>query len=654
MRSRFKRAWPVLLASLVLVFGGIVWWRNAVVAKRAVVSMTAIHDALAAGDFVAAESALAGIADPALRTTTEREIRVTELKSALAVRDPALLRLAIGSDGHTWMPSGLLEAAELDIAREAVQTRDFRGYQELAGHWQGKSGYAGQWILLEADQLLARGLSQEARQMLQAADLTGSEDAMRRARLALLEAKEPWKAMVTIDEGLKADPMNAELLSFRAQIEEAGGRVEDARLDYVAAVLAERKNPLQRDILANFSLRHGDLQGAAETWRDAAEDTGLGIYALKSWFWSRVDGVRLSKPLPPCRQRGWNEFITALTGTPDDVFWSATLDAKLAAINGVSERPEIVWLRLLESLRKQDFKAAQSQLENGFPHAAERLWPNLSLSLLVHLSAGAGQDPRLPLAARDWSPTPDSAHPFVLEFSRWAKRVHGSETNPRLEKWLARPTAIVGTLYASGWPGAAVIVGNGANLVPDAEAPEWFDYGYAKCLLLKDGKKAACKWLESLPTRSTAADLLFGEILLTSNSLDRGLALLKSIAAGDSPHASRASWTLALAELDRGKPDQARQITQANPSLAQSLQGKEILARIALAEGSRAEALRIYQELGDQSADAMIFLSKEAFATGDFTQARKWTGMLARKFPEQPEFRQNLLKIDAAEKLKKP
>ncbi|MCX6878499.1 MAG: hypothetical protein NTW21_32495 [Verrucomicrobia bacterium] len=136
--------------------------------------------------------------------------------------------------------------------------------------------------------------------------------------------------------------------------------------------------------------------------------------------------------------------------------------------------------------------------------------------------------------------------------------------------------------------------------------------------------------------------------------MDRGLAVLHTLAAGTSPHASRASWTLALAELDRGNSAKARQLTLAAPTLAASVPGREILARIALAEGTRAETLRIYQELGEQSADAMIFLSKEAFAAGDFDQAWKWTAKLAQRFPEQPAFRRNLLAIDSAAKLKNP
>jgi hypothetical protein len=50
----------------------------------------------------------------------------------------------------------------------------------------------------------------------------------------------------------------------------------------------------------------------------------------------------------------------------------------------------------------------------------------------------------------------------------------------------------------------------------------------------------------------------------------------------------------------------------------------------------------------------MIYLSKEAFAAKDFKQAREWTAQLARTFPERPEFRKNLLKIDEADKAARP
>ncbi len=652
--SNFKKKGLGALLALLGLAVGFGFWRQGVVAKRATVSSSTIQQGIASGDFVSARSALAGIADPALRAAKEHDVRIAELKQAISVRDTGLMRMAIGKDDTTWVDPKLLESADLELAREAVQARDFTTYQELVARWKSKSALAGQWVLLEADQLLARKKPDEALAFLKSAVLTGPEDALRYARIALLEAKEPWKAMESLDQGLKADPRNADILSFRAQIEEAGGRIADARLDYVAAVLSERKNPLHREILANFYLRTGDPAAAAETWRDAAEDTGLGVYGLKSWFWSRVSGVPLSKPLPPSRQAGWKEFNSSLAALPANVFWNAALEIPLASIRGGDQRAEIIWLRLLELIRSGDLKSAESQLDHGFPREAQLLKPELALRLLAHLNVRQGKDARLSFAGRFVSPVSPDEHPFLVEFAKWANRAGTDEESKRFETWFVKPNAAVAMLFASGWSGAAVIVGNAENLAADSDMPDGFDYGYAKSLLARDGKEPARKWLESLPTRSAAADLLLGEIQLTSGALDAGLALLGKVAAGNSPQASRASWTLALVELDRGQPAKAREITLASPALAASTSGKEILARAALAEGSRQETIRIYQELGETSADAMIFLSKEAFAAKDFEQARKWTGALARKFPEEPSFRNNLLKIDEAEKSAKP
>jgi tetratricopeptide (TPR) repeat protein len=634
--------------------GGLWFWRNAVVSKHTEASNAAILSGVAAGDFAAARSALAGFADTTVRETREREIRLAEVKHGIEVRDTSLLRLAIGKEGDSWIDPKLLESANLELARDAVQRRDFDGYQEILSKRPVEAARSGQWILLEADVLLAKGLVDEARRFLKEAKLSGPEDALRHARLALLDANAPWKAMLSIDKGLKANPQSADLLSFRAQIEEAAGRQADARLDYVAAVLSDRKNPLHRDVLANFYLRVNDLSAAAETWREAAADTGLGVYALKAWFWSRMAGVPLTAPLPVSRQKGWHDLTAALADSPRDVFWCAALDTAANGTHGVDRRPEVVWMRILESLRSGSADAAGSGLST-LPREAERIRPGLATRLMVQLGARSGKDPRLALAGRDLPAEEADAHPFLTTFSRWATRTATADESRGFESWIASAPAASGILLASGWPGAALTLGGGNKASFTDKLPEWFDYGYAKSLLGRDGKEASRVWLASLTARSTAAELLYGEILLTTpGSLDAGLAVLRGISAGNSALADRATWTLALTELDRGNAAEARRVTTADTTFAPSVQGREILARCALADGNRAETLRIYQELGGSSTDAMIYLSKEAFAAKDFKQAREWTAQLARTFPERPEFRKNLLKIDEADKAARP
>lgn len=653
MQKSIKTALAIGLLSLIGI-AGILWaWREIVVKKRAAASEVAVARSIESGDFLSARSALPGLLDPEKREAKDLEIRTAEVEQALKSRDTDLLRLAMSEPaGAVKLDPSLREAADLELAREALWSGDIEQCEELFGRWKEAATRTGSWTLLVADILLARRELEKAHVFLEQAKLTGKDDALRHARLALFNAREPWKAMESLDAGLRADPRNADVISFRAQIEEAAGRIADARLDYVAAVLCEPKNPLHRDILAHFQLRCGEPSSAAETWRDAAEVTGLGVYAFKAWFWSRMCGVPLSKPLPEIRQNGWNDLVAELAKMQTGALWSPLLEVPLSRVRGAGNRPEIVWLRLLETLRSQDWHAALEKLEQGFPREADRIVPGLSSHLLANLTAINGGDPRMVLAGKELPPVGSESHPFLKEFADWMKRRDGRD-DP-FAAWLRNPSSPVSTLFSHGWHGAALDVGGAATLAPVKGAPEWFDYGYSRCLLVREGALAARSWLESLPQRSPAADLTYGEILLTTGATDSGLAVLSKVAASHGPQAGRAAWTLALAELDRGQPANARRLVETNPELAASTRGREILARSALAEGRQEETIRIYQELGGESIDAMVYLSKDAFARSDWPLARKWTGDLARRFPAEPQFRKNLLKIDEAEKQGNP
>ncbi len=632
---------------LALLMAALGFWRHSVIKKREAWSAKVFTKAIESRDFVSAKSTLTAIPDPVERAAKENKIRIAELSDAISRRDGGVIRQATSGVASADFSQELLEQADLVLAREALWNRDFETCAPLIERWKDKSSLAAKWKLLTADLLLARGEKEQARDMLKTVELVGEESALRYARLALIDFQEPWKAMESIDTGLRLAPRSAELLSFRAQIQEAAGRVADARLDYVAAVLSEPTNPLYRDVLANFQLRTGEPSNAADTWRDGAEATGLGIYAFKAWFWSKVCGVPLSRPLPEIHQAGWKEVMEEVRNLSDGAFTTPKLDYAMSSIHGLTKRPEVVWMCVLEAIRKSDWKTATERLDSGFPRAAETMAPGMATRLLVNLAAVSGDSPRVALAGRDLPGLPTDAHPFLREFDQWKRST--SPQDDLFSKWLTNHASLAATLFAHGWHGAALDVAGGVNLAPVVDAPSWFDFGYARCLLVRDGPIAARHWLESLPVLSTAAELTYAEILLTGGEVELGMKKLAAVAATQSPHAGRAAWSLALAELDRGNIVEARHWVNGCPELLASVHGKEILARAALAEGGLAEALRIYQELGEESADAMIYLSKQAFAQKDWQQARKWTGKLARRFPAEPQFRKNLLSIDAAE-----
>jgi len=632
---------------LVLLAGALWFWRQSVITKREAWSTKTLALAIEQRDFVTAKSALTAIIDPEKRAAKELEIRSAELRDAITQRDPGVIRQATSGGGDLGLSQDLLERADLVLAREALWNRNSDECESIMERWRGKAAFPGRWALLSADLMLARGNKEQARDFLEAAKLVGEEDTLRHARLALIQAREPWKAMASIDAGLRASPRSAELLTFRAQIQEAAGRMADARLDYVAAVLSEPSSPLHRDVLANFQLRSGEPSNAADTWRDAAEATNLGLYAFKAWFWSKICGVPLSRPLPEVKQAGWKDVMQEVKSLPDGAFTSTELDRAIARIPGLRQRPEVVWMHVLEAIRKGDWKIATERLDSGFPPTAETMAPGLATRLLVNLAAVSGGSPRVALAGRDLPGLPPEPHPFLREFDEWKRAVPVEDD--AFSRWLANPASLAAMLFAHGWHGAALDVAGGGKLAPVTGAPAWFDFGYSRCLLVRDGSPAARRWLESLPELSAAAQLTHAEILLTGGDVELGMKKLAVLATTQGPHAGRAAWSLALVELDRGNTAEASRWVKSCPELLASVRGKEILARVALADGVLDEALRIYKELGEESADAMIYLSKQAFAQKDWQQARKWTGELARRFPSEPQFRKNLLSIDAAE-----
>lgn len=650
MKSSAATKLGIFLLLIGLMAGGLWFWRQSVIQKRAAWSVKAIDAALESRDFVSARSALDGVKDQELREKRSREIRERELADAIQRRDSAVIRQTATPEVGAELPKELLEKADLILAREAVWTRDFAKATALREKWQKQSQVPMSWRLLEVDQLAASGNKEKAREILRSDEWTGDMKALRFARLALLDAREPWKAMESIDEGLKINPREPELLSFRAQIQEAAGRIADARLDYVAAVLSEPANPLYRDMLANFQMRIGEPSNAADTWRDGAAETKVGIFAFKAWFWSKMIGIPLSRPLPKLEQPGWKEVTDAILELPDGAFLSPQLDHALSALRELKDRPEMAWLKVLDALARKDWQRAAERLDWGFPADADALIPGMASRLYVNAMVVAGSDARAASKGRKFPDLSSDAHPYLLEFEQW--RARNTKQEDPFVGWMKQPASLVAMLYAHGWQGAAVDLGGGAKLTLTGEWPKWFDYGYARCLLARSGPQVSQQWLETLPRQSEAAKLTYAEILLTQGKPEEGLKKLSEIAQQPSPHASRAAWTLALAELDRGNIKAASDVVNAQAELRESVPGQEILARCALVEQKRDVATSIYTKLGEQSVDAMIFLSKEAFGAKNWAEARKWTVLLARRFPSEPKFRENLLNIDAAEKAK--
>jgi tetratricopeptide (TPR) repeat protein len=648
-----KRRAPLILLLLVaisLAAGGGVWyWKTKVTAKLDRESRERIRVYLAANDFISARSSLSGVADPAQKKILERQIRLSEMEFALKYRDAQTLLEAYGEDGDDWVEPDLAERVALVLARASVDKGDQGGYERWSNPWRDKSRErAGKWFLLSVDQLLAKGKQDDAVKLLNSKTFQGQDEGYRQARLALISAARPAEAFVHVEEGLKADPKNGDLLSFRAQLYEAANKPTDARINYVAALLAEPGNPLHRDTLANFYRRTGNMPLAIDTLWQTTKDLDLGVYAFKAWFWSRLTGYSFPAEPAKCTQVKWDKVVQVTQSMKTGPYFNDELEQALRGLPGTDRRPEEYWLRLLQDLKTGNKEEAFKSLDS-LPSQSLSLWPGLAPRLRAVLLAQSGQDPHLAFTTENNFEGSAETHSFIRDFTRWARHEMPADEDARFLAWLKTPESLPGLFLASGWVGVALDLGNDEQFLISDASPEWLAYGYAIAIKDRKGTDAAIRWLEKRTKHGPAESLMLGELLIATKQADRGLPLVRSVADGSSPQAGRAKWTLAMMALGNGKSQEARDLVQSNAELSSSARGIEILARAALLDGRKDEAEKLYLGITDQSTDALLFLSKEAYAAKRFADARKWTQILISRFPDEKKFRENLKKINEAE-----
>lgn len=656
-RRRFYLILIPLPFVVALLVGIVLLWRNQALVRQANLARARIAIALGSGDTRSARAALTGLSDEAERLLQDREIRTSELEIALSVRDVTRTERALGRDANEFLDSSVQEQADLLLARHALGAGDDKRYELLREKWVKNSAFADLWFLVEADRMIQSGHPHSARSHLSSTTLPGKVDALRLARLALLDAGDPRQALHQINRGLEADPHNAELFSFRAQLVEAAGRPAEARVDYVTALLCNPRNPFHHDVLARFYLRQGNPTLAVDTWSALWAESGLGVYAFKAWFWARLSATPISAKSFSSNSQRWNEVFESARSLRPHQFWNRELTKASRRIPNQAKRPEWAWLNLLQTLHGRPESATLMEIlgtessEGTAAHSLNAPARAMAPDLVVMLRACAlarSNDPD-PFAYHRIRLQTTSEHPFKEEFNRWAREQMPPSEARSFESWLARPDAVIASFLAEGWSGAAVSLGGEERFQPSIEIPAWLDYSYAKALEISRGSGPASAWLQSRPTRTLPAELLMGELLVDEGSLQEGVSSLKKVARSNSYSAGRAAWTLALMALEQGNVDTARRWVTQSPALADTARGKEILARAALLTGDRKKASAIYQGIADQSVDALIFLSKEAYAREDWKSARKFTVQLIDRHPDEPSFRANLQRIAQAE-----
>lgn len=624
--------------------GAVAWfglnqWRETVMTRQTARALAGVEDLMAAERWAEASGAIRAFGRNFGDQLTPAEQKIwRELDIETSERLADLSRLV-------WLESRFPELVHTREMASLLITRTFAaaGQSEEADRiregWRGREERPELWLALDVDRRLAADQPIEARGLLESVTFTGTADTGRQLRLAMLAPTtlEAWEAL---NRAASTDPRNPDVRSFRAQILERLGAVEAARVEYVAALVANPEDSVRRDQLAQFYLRHGGTAQALQTWRDGLTPTAPDFLWLRVLLWQRLyGGDATAVPAPP--RGGWMALIEALRELPPDRFWSATAIDDPLQSRRAAERPEVELLRLLEHLR--DGREDEALIEAGALDAATAGLDPVGVTALQAVLRWRATE-----LVPSWGYLPtelpgQEEHVLIEQLRQWP----GQGLPPETEAVLRGPAAWPALLLAAGWPQGALIMAGEGIQKPVTEVPAWYHYGLASALRQNRGGAAAAVYLAAAPAEPVL-QLLAAEIAWTGGEPAAKEQLARWAAQADDI-GYRSAWLLAMDALDREEGTAAQAWIEGNPALARSLIGREMLARVAVLLNQPDRVAEIYTELGPRSLEAGMYLARLAFQAGDWARARELTEELLAAFPEQIELRRNLESIAAAE-----
>jgi hypothetical protein len=652
-----RRHWFAVGLVLVIALAAIpafFQWKAYVVRAQQVRALRSIENLVAKGDHALARTGLQGyLRQDGHQLSPELRAEWAKLDFSISEKLRDLPRLLYLFQREPTLIANS-EATTLLVLRALAAMRETDAVESLREGWRGRERLASLWCAFDADQLMARNRAADARTLLESHRFAGAEDSGRLVRLALLSSGDPAKQVRYMEEAYAADPKNPDVRSFRGQILESAGQIELARVEYVAALVAEPRDAMRRDQLAAFYVRTGSFEAALTTYGEALGPETPDFLWLQWRFWGLMvrPPPKNDQPVPPGRLAPLAEMLGRL---PPDRFWvPEEADRMPEAAQLQERRQETYWLRLFQLLKEgKETQAAELLAASRF--RGNTYEPELESALKIVLRYRASK--RAPhvgdLVQRRQTAARHTLHEQIRE---WSGGILGRERSLSAETdaFLRGDRAFAGLALAAGWREAALrLVDVGGDFTQE---PAWFRFGLAQALRFNRSPDEALAFLRR-GGDDPATRLLQGEILLARKEIEAATQLLAPLAKETSEPAFRAAWLLATHALEQRAFARARECVLEQPALRAHALGRELLARTAILSGDEPEAKRIYESLGADSIEAATFLARRSFAARDWTAARRWTEALIARLPDEMQLRANLAAIDteqAKEKERKP
>lgn len=545
------------------------------------------------------------------------------------------------------------ERASILLARALMHSDNADSYDEVLSSWADRENLTHSWFLLKADKLIYQGKSKQATALLNSKTLRGKLDSGRLIRLAITNLNAfPKKSWGYLKRAVDLDPKNPDVRTFQAQILENAGKKELARKEYVAAYLANPKNPLLKDQLAEFYRRNGNIKLALKTWAENISNETPDFIKLKAYFWGRVYKPQntniTSLQVETSRYHQLLKFLNQLLPGEywDEIEFKKVPEGRRFEL----ERQEVFWLQLLNEIKRGHENKALNLLEQSPFKLSNSMQPELQAALHWILAYRNNKAIYIedPSELKFFKPSRTN-HQF---FNKIFRNTGRSYINPRgnpiknLDVFLSSKDVFSGAFLAAGWVESAIQFCSVVS-VPE-EYPDWFPYGLTQSYRFNQGNKTALEFAKK-QNPSNSINLLIGEMLLAEGQIKRARKILGKLASLNSGEGYRSAWLLSQSYLSAHLFQKARDVVLSQSMLAESVIGKELLAEIYLSEGNIDKAEEIYSMIMKDSPQAKVYLAKKSFQEEDYSSARRYTELLALEFPGQLQFIENLRKISTLE-----
>lgn len=546
------------------------------------------------------------------------------------------------------------EFPSLAVANALLKTQQTSRYYSLRNEWKGHEREPEKWFLMDAEALTTDQHYTEAAALLNSRSLKGEEETERLIRLALLFiVEDPQLSWKYLSEASIKDPENSSLNTYKAHLLEAANKHDLALSEYIYAVQKDPDNPILREHLADFYFRTHQYGIAAQVLEDSLLPPSNDSIWLKALFLNRIiEPVRFDWDSHQTPQGELMPLVDNLKELPPGIFWnSSTFDRLPQANSFLRNQQETFWLRLLMALKTNKEDEALDLLQQN-PFQTISWMPELECHLKTVLTFREAI--RHSASINEISqPSKYLSDPKTIDrqtcldtltmISKVPDDYIASVDIPKSLYDLVQSKEIFAALFlAAGWNEAALQLHTLAVLPPDH--PDWIAYQLTEAINHNRGPIQALQFAQNQKA-TPELTLLIAKIAIASKQQTVAIDKLKTIYKQKNTIGPIAAKMLSGIYLEQGDNNAAKEAILAQPTLAEELSSREILAKIALQSGDAVTANSLYLSLEKESSEAKAYLARKAYADKDWKRAKMLTEALIKQHPGNTTLKDNLHNI---------